>query len=150
MFVFHASVEIARLREEVFAVITRVDFIPIFARHIKSVRQMSAGPIGVGTTFMLRRRFFGEATARVIEYQPPSQFAYRVEGRFPYTVSHALTPTNTGTMVSVEVEATPPSKLIELFTRSSFPRSYRKSLKRMARAIEKIPKPLKGRPWHYF
>ena len=148
MIVFHCEVEIARRTEEVFAVITRIDFIPILMRRIKATRQMSVDPIGVGTTFLLRRRFFGVSSARVTEYEPNSRFAYRVGGRFPYTARHALAATKVGTMVSVEVEATP-SKLIELFARRSFPRGYCKSVKRMAPVIEKIPESPKGRLWQY-
>ena len=80
MIVTRVTVQIDRPIEEVFAFVSDPANFPLWAGAlVKELRQTSAGPVGVGTTFtqlnvLMGRRFTSEM--RVARYEPPYRFEY--------------------------------------------------------------------------
>ena len=96
------SVVIAASIERVWAVVADVEGQPRWMHDLKSVRMLTAPPVGVGTR--------GEGTVRILgisvtdpvvitEFEPPTRFAIRHEGAFSGggTITLEAAPTTTAT-----------------------------------------------------
>jgi hypothetical protein len=72
-----ASVLIDRSAEAVWKFMMTFTNYPKFDPAVLEVKQTSTGPLGVGTTFLLRQQRNPKITdARVIEYEPNRKFAF--------------------------------------------------------------------------
>lgn len=103
------SIEVDRSVEAVFAYITDPENIKELG--MKSIRQTSPGPVGLGATFTLVLDLFGrdfEIPGAVTEYRPYEAFTLKTtSGPFAFEQRVQLTPTPTGTRVDVEIEGDP-------------------------------------------
>jgi carbon monoxide dehydrogenase subunit G len=76
------SVEVAAPPEGVFAYLASIDNLAEWQSGMRSVRQTSPGPIGVGTTAFIVRELAGqriEAPLRVTAFDPPRRLALTSE-----------------------------------------------------------------------
>jgi uncharacterized protein YndB with AHSA1/START domain len=72
-------------REDVWAVLADVPAQPRWMHDLKEIRDLTPGPIGVGTRAVGVVRMFGVAQADPVEvtvFEPPHRFAIRHEGTF--------------------------------------------------------------------
>ncbi len=103
------TIEVDRPIETVFAYIT--DPANIKGLGMKSIRQTSPGPVGLGTTFMLVIELFGrdfEIPGAVTEYRPYDTFTLKTtSGPLAFEQRVHLSPTATGTRVDVTVDGDP-------------------------------------------
>jgi carbon monoxide dehydrogenase subunit G len=103
------SIEVDRPIEAVFAYITNPENIKELG--MKSIRQTSAGPVGLGATFTLVIDLFGrdfEIPGAVTEYRPYEAFTLKTtSGPFEFEQRVRLTPLPDGTRVEVDIEGDP-------------------------------------------
>ncbi len=103
------TIEVNRPLEAVFTYITNPKNIKELG--LKDLRQTSPGPIGIGTTFNLVIDLFGrdiEIPAAVTEYQPYNAFTMKTtSGPFAFEQHVLLTPTDTGTSITVTLDGDP-------------------------------------------
>ncbi len=89
------SVDIQRPNETVFAFITDMSKAKLWL-PVKEMRQLSDGPVGVGSTFTQTFEAMGqsiEATTQVTQYDPPHALTFKlVQGPVPLTTTMQLTP----------------------------------------------------------
>jgi len=102
------SVVINRPLEEVFAFIADFENNPQWQAGMQEARQISEGPIDVGTTYNQLAKFLGrpvESTFEIIEYEPNQRIKGRsTSGSFPITFTRTVEPTPEGTKVSALIE----------------------------------------------
>ncbi len=103
------SIEVGRPIEAVFAYIT--DPVNIKELGMKSIRQTSSGPVGLGTTFTLIIEILGrdfEIPGVVTEYRPYDTFTLKTtSGPLAFEQRVHLTSIPTGTHVDVLIEGDP-------------------------------------------
>jgi len=103
------TIEVNRPIDAVFTYITNPQNIKELG--LKDIRQTSPDPIGIGTTFNLVIDVFGrniEIPAAVTEYQPYRTFTLKTtSGSFAFEQHVLLTPTDTGTSVTVTIDGDP-------------------------------------------
>jgi uncharacterized protein YndB with AHSA1/START domain len=103
------TVEIARPPAEVFAWLTDPENLRSWQETLVELRQVSNGPIGVGTRLVEVRSFLGkrvESELEVTAYEPDRRLDLRtVSGPISFEVSHTLDATPGGTRLHVEGEA---------------------------------------------
>jgi uncharacterized protein YndB with AHSA1/START domain len=107
------SIVVERPIETVFAFITDMQKVKLWL-PIDNIRQISSGPIGVGSTFEQEAHFLGqrfETASEVIRYEPPHVFVLKMtKGPFPLTSSMYCEPIETGgTKLTLVGEADPAS-----------------------------------------
>ncbi len=104
------SIVINRPVEDVFAILSNVENNPKWSNVFLDARKTSDGPIGVGTTWQIVGRAFGqpiEAEAQVTEYEPNRQWAQTQSGPIPAKIWQTYEPVEEGTRVNVALEAEP-------------------------------------------
>jgi uncharacterized protein YndB with AHSA1/START domain len=72
------SVMIDRPVEEVWKFVTDLSKLPKYQTAVVEAKQTSAGPIGVGSTFEIRRKDNTTTPQRCIEYEPNRKFSMEV------------------------------------------------------------------------
>jgi uncharacterized membrane protein len=71
--------------EEAWAVVADIPLQPEWMHEMKRVELLTPGPVGVGTRGSATVRIFGIGVTdpvEVVEFEPPTRFAIRHEGRF--------------------------------------------------------------------
>jgi carbon monoxide dehydrogenase subunit G len=114
---FENTVLIARPIEDVFAFLSDLENIPKWNYAIVETRKVSAGPVGVGTTYQQVRSVPNRSEERleITTYHPPRQLEIRGQlGLFRSRLSYALDATGEGTQVTntVEVQLRGPGRLL--------------------------------------
>ena len=74
------SIIINRPIEEVFAFTSETKNLPLWQTDVVEARHTPEGPVQVGTKMMLVRAMMGrkiEGTADIVEYAPPTRYAYK-------------------------------------------------------------------------
>jgi uncharacterized protein YndB with AHSA1/START domain len=69
---------------------------------VGEVRKMTAGPIGIGTTFSNVVKMMGrqwESTLEVVEYLPNEKYTFKTSWPFPCQLNHILNPVAGGTPI---------------------------------------------------
>jgi carbon monoxide dehydrogenase subunit G len=92
------SIVVERPVERVFAFITDMHKVKLWL-PVNNIRQISSGPMGVGSTFAQEAQFLGQrfqATSEVTRYESPRVFALKIHGPVSFTNSMYCEPTNTG------------------------------------------------------
>jgi uncharacterized membrane protein len=88
MFKFEKSVLINRPQQEVFAFVTDLNNDAKWQANIVSVKQISDGSIGVGSTFRYETKFLGrksETEIQLTSYDPPSGASVKaINGPVPF------------------------------------------------------------------
>ena len=75
MFKFEKSIVINRPRQEVFDFVMNLENDPKWQNSIESVKKISDGPIGVGSTWRYETKFLGrkaETEIQLTKYDPPN------------------------------------------------------------------------------
>jgi len=93
--------------EEVFTFVSDAKNIPQWQTNVLEARQVPESPIGVGTKLTLVRAFLGrrlEQHAEVVEYEPPTWYAYKSTSGPPTTGVNRFEPTGEGTTVTIAFE----------------------------------------------
>jgi len=102
------SVQINRPVEEVFAFVTNIDNLPLWAGPVTEARQTSEGPIGVGTTQIQLAQFLGrqlETTQEVTEYKLNKKLSTKsTSGPLPLEIHYTFEPFGEGTKIMVEAD----------------------------------------------
>ncbi len=87
--------------DEVFAYVADPLHNPEWISSVNAVKQTSAGPLGVGTTFAQEvdaMGYKGQASVEVTAYDPPHAFALSaVGGPLPYTMTYTFVEAPVGT-----------------------------------------------------
>ena len=100
------SIVINRPVEEVFAVVTNVENNPKWSSAFIEAKKTSAGPIGVGTTWRIVGKLFGqriETEQECTEYGPNRKFAQKSKaGPIPVQTQQTFEPVEGGTRVSID------------------------------------------------
>jgi uncharacterized membrane protein len=108
MIKIETSVQINRPLEEVFAFVTDIDNLPQWAGPVTEAKQISEGPIGVGTTQTQSAQFLGrqmETTQEVTEYVLNKTVATKsTSGPLPMAIHYFFEPVGNGTKVKFEAE----------------------------------------------
>lgn len=96
---------------EVFAYVTDVSNLAEWQGGVVEARQVSEGPVGVGTRFTEVRKFLGrriESALEVTEHEPDRRFSLNVaSGPVPFEVRHTFEAIDGGTRIRVEGEGEP-------------------------------------------
>ena len=74
------SIIINRPIEEVFAFMSETKNLPLWQTDVVEARHAPEGPVQVGTKMSIVRAFMGrkmEGTADIVEYAPPTRYAYK-------------------------------------------------------------------------
>ncbi len=104
------SIVINRSIEEVFAVLSNVENNPKWSAVFLEAKKTSEGPVGVGTTWRIVGRAFGqgiEGEVEVTEYEPNRKWAQKQSRPIPAKIWQTYEPVEGGTRVSVTLEAEP-------------------------------------------
>ncbi len=107
MFTLENSIVIYRPIEEVFAFVSNSENRPKWVPVIE-VQKMTAGPIGIGTTFRNVVTMMGrqqESILEVVEYLPNEKYTFKTLWPFPCQLHHSLAPAAGGTQVTLKLEA---------------------------------------------
>jgi uncharacterized membrane protein len=106
MIKIESSVQINRPVEEVFAFVTNIDNLPLWAGPVTEAKQTSEGPIGVGTTQTQSAQFLGrqlETTQEVTAYELNKKLSTKsTSGLLPLEVHYTFEPVGGGTRVKLE------------------------------------------------
>jgi uncharacterized membrane protein len=100
------SVLINRPVEEVFAFVANVENLPLWAGPVTEAKQISEGPIGVGTTQIQSAQFLGremETTQEVTEYELNKKLSTKsTSGPLPLEIHYTFEPFGEGTKIRLE------------------------------------------------
>jgi uncharacterized protein YndB with AHSA1/START domain len=110
MIKIETSTIINRPVEDVFAVLSNVENNPKWSSVFLEAKKTSEGPIGVGTTWQVVAKAFGqriETEVEVTQYEPNQQWAQKQSGPVPAKVRQTYEPVAGGTRVNVAFEAEP-------------------------------------------
>ena len=110
MFKIETSTVINRPVEEVFAVVTNVENNPKWGSGLIEAIKTSDGPIGVGTTWRLVRKFLGqriEGESEVTEYELNRNYVQKARSPFPVEIRQTYEAVEGGTRVNIALEAEP-------------------------------------------
>lgn len=111
MFEFEHSVLINRPPEDVFAFVLDPSNDPLWQTSVVESRQVTDGPVGVGTRFTEVRHFLGrrmETTVEVTEHEDDRRSAVKfVSGPIPGSGSYSIKPADGGTRFTWTVQADP-------------------------------------------
>jgi carbon monoxide dehydrogenase subunit G len=104
------TVTIRRMPEEVFPFITDPENAPNWA-PVKEMRQLSEGPINVGTKFVQVITFMGQSfksATEITAYDEPTAFAFKsTSGPVPFEQRFLLSASEGGTKLEVILEGEP-------------------------------------------
>jgi uncharacterized protein YndB with AHSA1/START domain len=114
---FENTVIIPRPLEEVFAFLADFENVPRWNFAIVETTKVSAGPVGVGTTYHQTRSIpsRSDETFEVTAFEPPSRLEIQGQiGPFRARIDYALEPRSAGTTVrnSVELESSSLSAIV--------------------------------------
>jgi len=110
MLKIETSVIINRSVEDVFAVLSNVENNPKWSAVFLDAKKTSDGPIGVGTTWRIVGKAFGqriESELEVTEYEPNRQWVQKQSRPIPGEVRQTYEPVEEGTRVNVAFQAEP-------------------------------------------
>jgi uncharacterized protein YndB with AHSA1/START domain len=110
MLKIETSIVINRPVGDVFAVLSNVENNPKWSAVFLDAKKTSEGPIGVGTTWRVVGRAFGqgiEAEVEVTEYEPNRKWAQKQSGPISAKIWQTYEPVEEGTRVNVAFEAEP-------------------------------------------
>jgi hypothetical protein len=137
---------INRSPEEVFRFVATDHFEnhPKWDPSVVEIVQTSAGPLKVGTTARLTRLDRGkriEGTVEITEYEPHRRFA-AVVSFGPFTLHQSVTIEPVGTdssrlTLTINTQATGPTRLLLPLLRGVFARTMRESLRRIKEMVER-------------
>lgn len=100
------NVQINRPVEEVFAFVSSIDNLPLWAGPVTEAKQISDGPIGVGTIQKQSAQFLGrqvETTQEVTEYELNKKFSTKsTSGTLPLEIQYTFEPFGKGTKIWLE------------------------------------------------
>ncbi|HZJ07756.1 MAG TPA: SRPBCC family protein [Nocardioidaceae bacterium] len=103
------SIVIDRSREEVWSFLTITENLPAFESQMTHVKQVTDGEVGLGTRWEGATNVLGriiEWTIEVVEFDPPTRSRMKsVEGKLPFEITYALTPSGSGTHFTYRLEA---------------------------------------------
>lgn len=109
MIKFEKSVLINRPQQEVFDFVTDLSNDPKWQSSIESVKQVSDGPIGVGSTWRYVTKFLGrknETEIQMTSYDPPRQSRVKaVSGPIPFENTHTFQEQDGGTLLTFTGQA---------------------------------------------
>ena len=114
---FHNIVTIRRPPVDVFAFLADFQNVPSWNYAIEETRKISAGPVGVGTTYRQIRTVprRSEESFHVTNFEPPTRLAIQGQvGPFHAKISYLIEPTADGTRLANDVELEPSSALLRL------------------------------------
>ena len=98
------SVVIRRPVEEVFAFVADQRNAPGWQSGLLEVRRTDEGPLGVGATHAVVRKFMGrrmEVTNEYVRYEPNREVTFKsTSGPMPFEFSYLTEPTPTGTRIT--------------------------------------------------
>jgi uncharacterized membrane protein len=109
MFKFEKSGFIDRPQQEVFAFVTDLANDPKWQNTIISVKRISDGPIGVGSTWHYTTKFLGRETETEIQmtsYEPPLRVSVKaINGPVPFENTYTFESKDGGTLLTVTGKA---------------------------------------------
>jgi hypothetical protein len=114
---FQNTITIHRPPVEVFTFLADFQNIPSWNYAIEQTRKTSAGPVGVGTTYLQTRTIprRSEETFHVTIFEPPARLAIQGQvGPFHAKISYLIEPAADGTRLANDVELEPSSALLRL------------------------------------
>jgi len=98
------SIIINRPIEEVFAFMSETKNLPLWQTDVVEARHTPEGPVQVGTKMSIVRAFMGrkmEGTADIVEYAPPTRYAYKTTSGPEVTGVNICEATDGGTRFTV-------------------------------------------------
>jgi uncharacterized membrane protein len=108
MIKIESSVQINRPVEDVFAFVTDIEKLPLWAGPVTEAKQTSEGPIGVGTTQIQSAQFLGrqmETTQEVTEYELNKKLSTKsTSGPLPLEIHYIFEPVGEGTKITLEAD----------------------------------------------
>jgi len=109
MFKFEKSIMINRPQQEVFEFVMNLENDPKWQGSIVSVKQISDGPIGVGSTFRYESKFLGrksETEIQLTSYDPPSGASVKaINGPVPFENTYKFESKGDGTQMTFSGQA---------------------------------------------
>jgi len=109
MFKFEKSIMINRSQQEVFDFVMNLDNDSKWQASIVSVKQISDGPIGVGSTFRYETKFLGrksETEIQLTNYDPPSGASVKaINGPVPFENTYKFESKGDGTQMTFSGQA---------------------------------------------
>lgn len=109
MYKFSKSIVINRPQQEVFDFVTNLNNDSKWQSGIESVEQISAGPIGAGSTWRYRIKFMGrelEAEIELKSYDPPNQASVKsIGGPVPFENTYTFESKDGGTQMTLSGQA---------------------------------------------
>lgn len=106
MIKIESSVRINKPVEEVFAFVANIENLPLWAGPVTEAKQISEGPIGVGTTQVQVAQFLGqqvETTQEVTEYELNNKLSTKsTSGPLPLEIHYTFEPVGGGTEILLE------------------------------------------------
>jgi uncharacterized membrane protein len=104
MFKYEKSVFINRPQQEVFNFVTDLSNDPKWQASIQSVKQISDGPIGVGSTFRYETKLLGrksETEIQLTSYNPPNGASVKaLNGPIPFENTYRFETQDGGTLLT--------------------------------------------------
>ena len=104
MFKFEKSVLINRPQQEVFEFVMNLENDPKWQASIVSVKKISDGPIGAGSTFRYETKFLGrksETEIQLTSYEPPNGASVKaINGPVPFENTYKFESKGDGTKMS--------------------------------------------------
>lgn len=97
------NLKIGRPVDQVFAIVADLPRMKDYAA--KDILNISAGPVGVGTTFQLVTDFMGEHTVdyKIVGFKRDEKFAYSSAGMNANEITMTFTPIDQGTQLTFEL-----------------------------------------------
>lgn len=135
------SVVIARPAGEVFTFVSDLSNEPRFHTDVTESRQVSPGPIGVGTTFEMKNARMGgkRATARVTRFVPGREIVFEGEmGKMRPVRTYRVEPEGAGARVShrLQLQLTGPMRLMSFVMRRMVAKGWDEFLGNLKRVLE--------------
>jgi uncharacterized membrane protein len=109
MFKYEKSVLINRPQQEVFDFVANLENDPKWQVSIRSVKQISDGPVGAGSTFRYQTKYLGrksEAEIQLTSYDPPNGASVKaINGPVPFENTYKFETQNGGTLLTFTGQA---------------------------------------------
>lgn len=153
------TVRIHRPVDAVFAYVTDPSNLPAWDADIRTARQLSSGPLRVGSQIEIERtvppsRRYGTFTGRVTEYDPTRSFAVSVdEGPLPFDLHYRFVGSGSATDLVVTIRSHPKGlrRLIEPFASAAIHRQVAAHYARLKTVMEQrtersAPRPMDDEP----
>lgn len=100
------SVQINKPVEEVFAFVANIENLPLWAGPVTEAKQISEGPIGMGTKQIQSAQLLGrqmETTQEVTEYELNKKLSTKsTSGPLPLDIDYTFEPVGEGTKITFE------------------------------------------------